>query len=876
MRIKDFRHKIPSLIPSILLFLILLIILSIFQFRALHQNAQKMQELTGVMNKQTALHIEDWISTRITLVKLLAKSLNHADRVNPLLFKKEAYNLIITYPGFQAINWIDADGTIRIVLPLKPNKRVLHKNLYFHPNSAVPKALQKAKETGSLTTASSIKLLQGGHGLTVYVPVFRNDTQLMGFVNGVFRIDTLIHYCLHDPYLNTHFNYLIVNENSDIIFQKGNILLKDEAFNRFLSSHTIKIGDSYWTVNLYPTQSFIRSELSFLNNQFFFFNLVFSLIIAFLIWLLILRNRKIAQKEAYFRTLFDAANTWIHILSPEGTILNVNPAFLVASGLSLSHVINKNYATFLTETSQSRFKRILADLKNTKKFRVEWAFKFKSGEIRHIDCSGSVISDPSHGPSYIILHQIDITEQKKYQQDLNESEHRYRSVVENSPDPILIYDGEQITYANPAAFNLFQARDLKHLQNKPLRELIHPNSIETVKAWIQKAFRTGESTPLVHEKFLRFDGSVIEAEVTVTIIKHQGKSQALVILHDITQRVKAERALQHSERMLKSILTSMSDRVFLVDELGHILFYNTPDSTDEKFDFKQFTDKSILDILTPEIIKRGEEAIKRLRHKPVANFEFYLSDQNGYKKWYSANISRMASDEQLTRYVVVIRDITQTKENEFALKRAIEEKEILLQEVHHRVKNNLQSLQYLTQQSMQRLKSRKQNDELKVFRELQSQIEAMSLVYEQLYHTKNLAEVEISAYLTNLVRHIQESFSRDDVQLTYSFDSLTLPVDKALPIGMIVNELINNAYKHAFPEKFNNEKMIRIKAKTSKSHLKIEISDSGIGYPQDQNFENTNSNGLKLVRLWVEHQLGGTCALQNDHGAQITIQLPIK
>ncbi len=876
MKIKNFHHKVPSLIPSILLFLILLIILSIFQFRALHQNAQKMQELTNVMNKQTAIRIENWISMRITLVKLLAKSLNHADHVNPQLFKTEAYNLIITYPGFQAINWIDADGTVRIVLPFESNKRVLNKNLYFHPNPAVHRALQKAKETGSLATASSIKLLQGGHGLTVYVPVFKNESQLMGFVNGVFRIDTLIHYCLHDPYLNSHFNYLIVNENSDIIFQKGNILLKNEAFNRFLSSHTIKIGDSYWTVNLYPTQSFIRSELSFLNNQFFFFNLAFSLIIAFLIWLLILRNRKVAQKEAYFRTLFDAANTWIHILSPEGTILNVNPAFLVASGLSFSQVINKDYATFLTEWSRPRFKRVLADLENTKKFRIEWAFKFKNNEIRHIDCSGSVISDPSHRPSYIILHQIDITEQKKYQQDLNESEHRYRSVVENSPDPILIYDGSTVVYANPAALNLFQASTLRALQKKPLRELIHPDSRADVKTWIKNALRERKSPPLIHEKFLRFDGSVVEAEVTATIIKHKRKTQALVIIHDITKRIKAEKALQHSEQMLKSILTSMSDRVFLVDEVGHILFYNTPDSTNEELDFKQFTDKSILEVLPPAIIKRGENAVKQLQHKPVVNFEFYRTDQNGRKKWFSANISRMPTNEKPTRFVVVIRDITQAKEDEFALKRALEEKEILLQEVHHRVKNNLQSLQYLTQQSIQRINTQKDKNGIKIFHELQSQIEAMSLVYEQLYHTKNLAEVEISIYLTNLVRHIQESFSRDDVQLTYSFDSLTLPVDKALPLGMIVNELVSNAYKYAFPENFDKEKIIRIRMNVSNTYLKIEISDTGVGYPRNKDLKNTNSSGLKLVRLWIEHQLGGSCRLQNDHGAKISIQLPIK
>jgi len=876
MKIKNFRYKIPSLVPSILLFLILLTILSIFQFRALHQNARKMQELTAVMNKQIAIRIENWISTRITLVKLLAKSLNYADHINPQLFKAEAHNLIITYPGFQAINWIDADGTVRIVLPVESNQRVLNKNLYFHPNPAVHMALKKAKKTGSLTTASSIKLLQGGHGLTVYVPVFKKESQLMGFVNGVFRIDTLIHYCLHDPYLNTHFNYLIVNENSDIIFQKGNILRKDEAFNRFLSSHTIKIGDSYWTVNLYPTRTFMRSELSFLNNQFFFFNLAFSLIIAFLIWLLILRNRKVAQKEAYFRTLFDAANTWIHILSPEGTILNVNPAFLAASGLSFSQVVNKDYATFLTESSRPRFKRVLADLENTKKFRVEWAFKFKNGETHHIDCSGSVISDPAHGPSYIILHQIDITEQKKYQQDLNESEHRYRSVVENSPDPILIYDGNSIVYANPAALNLFKAPSLKALQEKPLRELVHPQSRTTVKTWVKNALDTGESTPLAHEKFLRFDGSVVDAEVTATIINYQRKRQVLVIIHDITQRLVAERALQHSEQMLKSILTSMTDRVFLVDELGHILFYNTPESMNEDYDLQQFTHKSVLEILPSDVIRRGEEAVKQLQHKAVANFEFYLADKNGQTKWYSANISRISTDEKPTRFVVVIRDITQTKENELTLKGALEEKEILLQEVHHRVKNNLQSLEYLTQQSIQRLKAQKDKNEIEILEELQNQIEAMSLVYEQLYHTKNLAEVEIGSYLTNLVRHIQESFSRDDVQLTYSFDSFTLPVDKALPLGMVVNELINNAYKYAFPENFNKEKRIRIEMNVQNSHLKIEISDTGIGYPQDKDFENSNSSGLKLVRLWIEHQLGGSCTFRNDHGAKITIQLPTK
>lgn len=165
----------------------------------------------------------------------------------------------------------------------------------------------------------------------------------------------------------------------------------------------------------------------------------------------------------------------------------------------------------------------------------------------------------------------------------------------------------------------------------------------------------------------------------------------------------------------------------------------------------------------------------------------------------------------------MVRDITNRKESELKLSQALSEKEILLQEVHHRVKNNLQSLFYLIQMNKAQVKDINSKE---IFNDMQNQLRAMSLVYEQLYHSTNLAAIDMKNYLQDLLTNVRHSFANiKDVNILIDVDDITLTVDKALPCGLIVNELVSNAFKYAFTNGDFTKKKFTLDSKKSKATI---------------------------------------------------------
>jgi two-component sensor histidine kinase len=225
----------------------------------------------------------------------------------------------------------------------------------------------------------------------------------------------------------------------------------------------------------------------------------------------------------------------------------------------------------------------------------------------------------------------------------------------------------------------------------------------------------------------------------------------------------------------------------------------------------------------------------------------------------------------LKGYRGVDKDITERKRAEDQLRRSLEEKEVLLREVHHRVKNNLNVISSLLSLQSSSIKTPEQA--MVAFRNSRDRIVAMALVHKELYESENYARVDMSEYLQNLTRHVLKAYgSGSNIHLNVEAEGIALSVNTSIPCGLILNELITNAFKHAFPNGRTGEIRIHFGAANDES-FEFSVSDDGIGLPESCGGRGTL--GLTLVRLLTE-QLEGTMDVFAENGTHVRVRFPRK
>ena len=217
-------------------------------------------------------------------------------------------------------------------------------------------------------------------------------------------------------------------------------------------------------------------------------------------------------------------------------------------------------------------------------------------------------------------------------------------------------------------------------------------------------------------------------------------------------------------------------------------------------------------------------------------------------------------------YVVSAVDLSERVRAEERIKRSLQEKEILLKEIHHRVKNNLQVISSLLNLQSEYLSDRRGTE---MFMESQHRVKSMALIHEKLYLSEDLARLDFADYVQALATSLFQSYRiSPKVDLRVDVEDVSLGIDQAIPCGLIINELVSNSLKHAFADGGGE---LRIDLRQREQAVSLEISDDGVGLPSDVDVQDSKSLGLKLVNILVG-QLKGSMQVHRESGTQFKIE----
>ncbi len=348
---------------------------------------------------------------------------------------------------------------------------------------------------------------------------------------------------------------------------------------------------------------------------------------------------------------------------------------------------------------------------------------------------------------------------------------------------------------------------------------------------------------------------------------------------DVTAIKDLEKQLKMNENQLRTLVQAIPDMIWLKNPEGvyldcnpkfERLFGAARNDIIGKTDF-DFVSKELADFFRENDKKAVEAGMT------VTNEEWLTFADGGHRALLETmKTPILDSDGSLLGVLGIARDITKRKETEDALQDSLAEKEVLLREVHHRVKNNMAAIIGLFNLQRQAMEDPQVQA---VLADLSSRVRAMSLVHEKLYRSDSLAKIDFQDYLQSLISHLRTSFGSPNIDCQIAALGVEMPLDLAVPCGMIINELVTNALKHAFPGKHAGpgKKVDSITVALYRDHdtFSLCVADNGVGLPPEFDLDAVKTLGLVLVRMLGEHQLGGVYAIEQLGGARFTLKFSL-
>jgi PAS domain S-box-containing protein len=346
---------------------------------------------------------------------------------------------------------------------------------------------------------------------------------------------------------------------------------------------------------------------------------------------------------------------------------------------------------------------------------------------------------------------------------------------------------------------------------------------------------------------------------------------------EIAWRKQAEKALRNSEEQYRTLYENNPSMYFTVDKKGRILSLNQFGAEQLGYMAEELIGQSALDVFHEDDRSAVLEHLSACLQSPtkVTHWELRKVRKDRSVLWVRESARAIRRSDGSMVVLIVCDDITERRRAEEQLKGSLKEKEMLLKELHHRVKNNLQVVSSLLDLQADYLKDRQA---VEIISKSRNRIRSMGLVHERLYQSKNMAKVDFAEYIRELTDNLFYSYgvNSERVKLKIDAEDVLLNINSAIPCGLIINELVSNSLKYAFPKGQKGEIRISLRSKNGGGDLAgspgftLIVGNNGVGFPKNLNFRTTESLGLQLVMALVE-QIGGAIELDRTNGVKFKI-----
>lgn len=573
------------------------------------------------------------------------------------------------------------------------------------------------------------------------------------------------------------------------------------------------------------------------------------------------------------------ANTWLNSLitaipdvvflkDANGRQLIVNKAYEDLAGIPRNEIVGKTDQEILPPDLAEACKKSDSKVFKTKKTIREEEQQIKpDGEKVYYETIKSPVFDENGKILGLVGVSRDISERKAWEKELKRSEMTYRALFEHANDAVFLLDlnGIHISANQRAAEMLGYSRE--EIIGKSFESLVAPNDLDSAREKL-KGILQGNSYTTYELYFKRKDGREFPAEINVSLIKDSSGKPILIqsIARDITERKQFEEKLKLSD----TILQNVGNIVLVGDEKGDIIYAGPAVETILGYKPEEVLGNGWWELSRedPEERKKEKELVVRFARGEAEIrkdlYETELVHKNGSKRWILWRDSKGPSET----VIGVGYDITERKKAQAQIEASLKEKEILLKEIHHRVKNNMQVIS-----SLLNLQIRKITDPgyVNIFKASQDRIRSMALVHDMLYRSKDLNQIDFSSYIKNLVNYLFQSYqvTEEDIKLHYQVENIPLNITTAISCGLIINELVSNVLKHAFSPEEKGD--IYLTFKRQKDHkLLLRVKDTGSGLPQGFDIEKTTSLGMKIVSM-LAGQIQGKLEFESNGGTEFRI-----
>jgi len=612
-------------------------------------------------------------------------------------------------------------------------------------------------------------------------------------------------------------------------------------------------------------------------------------------------EEKLWEWEEKYRSIVETANEGIWITNPEAVTTFVNQKMAEMLGYTTEEMIGKSAFDFVDRDDvESSLTRIKSRQEGIKEKGYEMTFCRKDGSIVWSLVSATPLLDSQGKHIGNMSMHSDITQRKKAEDELkrtseelekrnqetvNERQRLYK-VLDTLPAMIILLTPDyHVAFANRRFRKRFGDPGGRHCYEYYFGFTQPCESCES-----HKVLETGQPH---HWEVSGPDGSCYDA-YNLPFTDVDGSPMILEMDIDVTEQKKAEERLQESEERYRNIVETANEGILTTDNKAIITYVNPKIIDMLGYTLEEVIGRSACDFVSEEyrpIVKLNLE--KRIPGT-FESYELKLIRKDGSPLWTLINTKPLFDkDGKFMGVMSMFTDITKRKEAEEALNNI---EIVRKKEIHHRIKNNLQVISSLLDLQAEKFRNRKNINEsevLEAFRESQDRVISMALIHEELYRGEELDKLNFSLYIEELANSLFLTYRLGNADVSLNMDleeNILLDMDTAVPLGIIVNELVSNSLKYAFPDRDNGEIQIKfhkdenrehrnsIEENKSKDHKStsfiLTISDNGVGISENLDIKELDSLGLQLVTFLVD-QLDGELELKKGNGTEFIIRFTV-